>query len=231
MIRRKIPIALFTLFCLTVICQVSLLDKRFTFSDINPDCPWCDTLNTEDELIHLPVNPSAARMAAPADPGFTADLIWLRTSYYFGVHALTDNRYFFLHYLLDLITDLSPRWELPYVFGAVALPVASEAADDALYLLDKGIANNPETWKLLFLKGYILWQYKKEPVRAAEAFFTASLMKGAPKYLASLSATLATRAGERELALRFIAMALQSIEDPLYQKMLLDKAGDLIHNE
>lgn len=182
-------------------------------------------------MIYLPMNASVARLMTPADPEFFADLIWLRTNYYFGVHALTDNQYFYLHTLLDLITDLSPRWEFPYVFGAVVLPLESEAADEALYLIEKGLKQNPNWWKLGFLKGYILWQYKGENILAAEAFFNASLVKGAPRYLASLSATLLTRAGERELALRFVAMALKSIDDPLYQKILLEKLEDLINDE
>lgn len=214
-----------------VFSQAQLVRKRYPYTRINPDCPWCESAPVRDELIYLPVNSNLARLAAPADPDLIGDLLWLRTCYYFGAHALTDDEFYYLSFLLDLISDLSPRWELPYVFGAVALPLESDAADEALYLIEKGIRHNPHLWNLQFFKGYIFWQFKKDSIQAAEAFFRASLVKGAPKYLASLSATLATRAGERELAKRFLALALERIEDPFQQEMLLKKLEGLITNE
>lgn len=224
-------ICVFILFSTTIFIQAKLLKKRFPFTDINPDCPWCETTDARDEMVFLPVNSTVAGFSAPADPGFVSDIFWLKTCYYYGAQALTAGSFFYLFSLLDIITDLSPRWELPYVFGAVALPNESSGADEALYLLEKGLTHNPGVWKISFFKGYILWQYKDAPVQAAKAFLQASLIPGAPIYLSSLSATLATKAGEKELALRFVATALESITDPRHRKMLLNKLEELLNDE
>ncbi|GBC60379.1 hypothetical protein DENIS_1331 [Desulfonema ishimotonii] len=193
-----------------------------------PECPWCDARDAaKEDVAYLPLNSSFMRIFAPADAHFLADLLWMRSCYYFGQHALTSREYPYLLNFLDLITDLSPQWEEPFLFGAVILPTEAEAVEDGLYLVEKGIALHPDNWELWFFKGYYLWKHYEDKIGAAEAFHQASVLPNAPLYLTKLSATFATRGGDRHLAIRFLQQALKNLKDENQRKILLKKLEEI----
>lgn len=206
--------------------QADYLEKRRGERVKIPECPWCEGQEKEGDILYLPLSPRLMRLFAPADPHFLADLLWLRTTYYFGQHVLTDREYPYLFHLLDLITDLSPQWENPYLFGAVVLPTETEARADGIYLIEKGLVYHPESWKLWFFKGYYLWK-SGDNTAAAEALHKASVCPEGPVYLANLSATFATQAGKKQLGLRFLQEALKRIKDPAQKRILLKKMKKL----
>ncbi len=208
-------------FFLTVSLQSRLAEERFRST-----IP--DAASLEEDVLYIPVDPAVVRLAMPADPEFLADLLWMRTAYYFGEHAMSNRQYPYLLHLLDTITELSPRWELPYLFGAVILPSEGNAADEGLFLIDKGIRRHPDNWQLWFFKGYALWQYKNDPIEAARMFHHASLLPGAPAYLAALPATLASKSGQRDLAIHFLMEAMNQLKDPIQQEMLRKKIKELM---
>ena len=55
-----------------------------------------------------------------------ADAYWLSTVQYYGEHLKSDGRFDSLAAMLDLVTELSPRFVRPYQFGAYALLVDGE---------------------------------------------------------------------------------------------------------
>uniref|UniRef100_A0A7C4MMX7 Tetratricopeptide repeat protein n=1 Tax=Desulfatirhabdium butyrativorans TaxID=340467 RepID=A0A7C4MMX7_9BACT len=204
--------------------QADLSEKRFRMAYSNP-------ASIEQDVLYIPVDPIFMKLAMPADPEFLADLIWMRTAYYFGEHAMSNRQYPYLLHLLDTITELSPKWELPYLFGAVILPSEGNAVEEGLFFIDKGIQHHPENWQLWFFKGYTLWQYRNDPIEAAKMFHRASLLPGAPAYLATLPATLASKSGQRDIALHFLMEALNQLKDPLQQEMLRKKIRELMQHE
>lgn len=213
----------FTIFLgLSLYLQSELLEERFSFLLDNPNCPWCESQSV-DEIRYLPVNSISASLFAPADPDFISDILWLRTCYYFGSHAFTDKKYDYLLYLLDLITDLSPKWQRPYKFGAIALFLEADAPFQAMYIIEKGIVNFPHVWELHFFSGYILWQYFKDMDSAALSLLKASKIEGSPKYLAGLSATLASKADNSQFINNFIDTAMEILDNPLQKQVLQNK--------
>lgn len=205
----------------TMAFQAQYLNIRYADRIILPECPWCDA-SAKGDVVYLPVDASVMSLVSPADDGFLADMLWLRALYYFGQHTLTDRQYPYLLDLLDMITDLAPRWEYPFIYGAVILSDASDDVDDAIYIIEKGLLHHPENWQLWFLKGYYFW--KNEMLfDAGEALQKAALLPGAPVYLAELSATLLTREGRREMALRFLQQSLEMIKDPKQRAFILKK--------
>ena len=195
------------------------------------ECPWCEENAQRDDADFIPVRADFLRLLAPADPHFLSNVLWIRAMYYFGSHALTDRQYPYLFHLLDLITDLSPLWDHPYFFGAVVLPFEADAAEDGLYLIEKGLVYQPDNWQLWFFKGFCRWKAFGDTVSAAEDLLRASLLPGAPVYLAALSATFATQAGQKELALRFLEEARNNLSDPLHQQLLSDKIEEILKGE
>ncbi len=217
----------------TIYLQIRFVKDRIRERIVVPECPWCDSGDISADVVYLPISTSVMRLFAPADPNFLADMIWMRTTYYFGKHALTDRQYPYLLHLLDMITDLAPRWENPYLFGAVALPTETqtEIVADGLYLIDKGLSYHPKSWTLWFFKGYYLWKYVGDIENASEALYKASICPEAPVYLANLSAKLATQAGKRELAIRFLQEALKNIHDPAQQKMIMRRLQEVMRED
>lgn len=223
MIRKRYYFFILSIlfFGATTVLQANYLDKRYANRIILPECPWCDA-NAKGDVVYLPIDATVMRFMSPADSEFLADMLWLRALYYFGQHALTDQQYPYLMNLLDIITDLAPRWEYPYTYGAVILGDASDTTDDAFYMIDKGLVHHPENWQLWFFKGYYLWK-DGDDLGAAEALQKAAVLPGAPVYLAELSATLLTREGQKDLALRFLEQALNMTKDPRQRKFIIQK--------
>jgi len=224
-------ILFFLFFAITLMLQNHFADLRFTSFEKNPDCPWCENNDIGRSLPYIPVNTSFARLFAPADPNFMADLLWLRTAYYFGKHALTDQRFPYLFYLLDLITDLSPSWLEPYLFGAVILPVEADSVEEGAYLIKKGIVYFPENWRLWFFKGFYLWQFKNDKYAASKAIHKASLLPGAPPFIITLASTFALEAGKKDLAILFLKEAIKKIHDPDQRQQILLKLQKVLKGE
>ncbi len=207
--------------------QYTLANKRYPDLTVNPDCPWCEQTKSENELLYLPLRSFHLRLICPSDPDFLSGLIWLRTTYYYGAHAVTDDEYEYLFELLDMVTDLSPKWEFPYVFGAIILPMDTEEFDGAVYLIDKGLKHRPEHWNLWFFKGYIYWKFKNDPETASKLFFRASQLPGAPKFLTPLSSTIALEAGNKQMAIQYLKTALKTLNDAAQIKVLLNKLEEI----
>ncbi len=222
-------ISLLCFIAITLFLQIDLLNSRYGEYRALAECPWCESQQGGDDIVYIPLSTTVMRMFSPADPNFLSDFLWLRTMYYFGQHALTDRHYPYLFHLLDIITDLSPQWDYPYIFGAVILPTEAEASADGLYLIDKGLPYHPDNWRLWFFKGYYLWK-GGDTLSAAQSFHKASLCSGAPVYLANLSATLATRSGQKELGQYFLQEALRNVKTESYRKILLNKMEEVMKN-
>lgn len=215
-----------------VFLQSGYLNKRYTVFIPSPDCPWCDQNEVaQRDVIYLPVKAPIMRLFAPADSDFLADMLWMRTCYYFGHHALTDRQYPYLLNLLDLITDLAPKWVDPYLFGGLILPTEANAVDEGMNLIEKGLIHHPENWQLWFFKGYYLWKSYDDYEGAAAAIHRASVSPEAPAYLAHVSATFATKAGKKELAVRFLREALNNMRDPRQRWALERRIEEMLKNE
>ena len=229
--RNTLLFSFFSFLAITLILQNHFAELRFIPFEKNPDCPWCENNDLGSNLTYIPVNSSFARLLTPADSNFMADLLWLRTAYYFGEHALSDQKFPYLFYLLDLITDISPSWLDPYLFGAVILPVEVESVEEGIYLIDKGIANHPANWRLRFFKGFYLWQFKNDKYAASKAIHRASLLPGAPPFITALASTFALEAGEKDLAIIFLKEAIKNIHDPEQRHQILLKLQKVIKSE
>ena len=229
--KRCILPIVFLLFASAIWLQADLVFKKYGRFVPAEECPWCEENAPREDAAFIPVRADILKLLAPADPHFLSTVLWVRAMYYFGAHALTDRQYPYLFHLLDLITDLSPFWDQPYYFGAVVLPFEADAAEDGLYLIEKGLVYHPDNWQLWFFRGFCRWKAFGDTISAAEDLHRASLLPGAPVYLAALSATFATQAGQKELALRFLEEARNNIHDPMHQKLLADKVKEILKGE
>jgi hypothetical protein len=87
------------------------------------------------------------------------------------------------------------------IFGALVLSEDNADSTGARALLRRGIERNPQSWRMRFEYGFLLFLQGAEPERAAEQLVLAAGMEGAPVEVKRLAAYAAGRAGREELAL------------------------------
>jgi hypothetical protein len=150
-----------------------------------------------------------------------ADLYWIRTIQYYGNTKLKLNggstdpaaigrhgsggdeatQYNLLHPLLDLTTELDPRFNIAYRFGAIFLaetpPAGPGRPDLAIALLEKGLRARPDKWEYMQDIGFVHYWWTHDFKAAADWFQRASEIPGAPWFLRSLAATTLAEGGDR----------------------------------
>lgn len=160
-----------------------------------------------------------------------ADLLWLRViqdidrcgkSFEVSSSADTEPRCrkgWTFHYL-DSITELTPRFRAPYLYGAPALSVLVNDREGASLLFEKGLQNYPNDWKILLSAAYHFLFETHDEKRAAELLVRAG-REGAPKWVFALAARLYTNGGQAFLAKIILTDALKLVENEPESKSAL----------
>jgi tetratricopeptide (TPR) repeat protein len=180
----------------------------------------------------LYLNGAAMKRLTLAFNGLAADWYWMRSLQYVGrkivayedAHQgsveLNDLSALDLHLLPSLLrvtTTLDSRFMAPYEYGAVILPDLSQ--DEAISLLNSGIAANPLSWKLYQHLGYIYWQ-RHEYGRASEVYATGAKLPGAPAWMAALSARMKAEGGSRDAAREMYRHLYEASNDEAVKEMV-----------
>lgn len=170
-------------------------------------------------LLWLRSGTAASRMAL----GFrnvVADIYWMRAVVYYGGQRRAregTQSYELLYPLLDLVTSLDPRFRVAYRFGAIflteAYPAGPGRSDQAIALLERGLAFNPSAWEYAHDIGFIYYWWLRDYQRAAEWFERGAAMEGAPSWLKPLAAVTLIEGGSRETSRTMWRQMAQSEED------------------
>ena len=152
--------------------------------------------------------------------GLLADIYWTRAVQYFGTkhHQAEDVRYDLLYPLLDITTDLDPHLIVAYEFGSIFLsqppPAGAGQPDKAAQLVEKGIRENPDHWRLYFTLGYIHYFDRKDYKAAQLAFQKGSEVPGAMSWMKIMAATMAQHAGESSTSMQIWRKLYETSEEP-----------------
>ena len=180
-----------------------------------------------DEPLY--VNPATARRLALAFNGLVADWYWMRSLQYVGgkvvnfedTHTesftLADLDVHLLPSLLRMTTTLDPQFIAPYEYGAMLLPELN--SDEAIALVNSGIANNPSTWRLYQHLGYIYWRlgdYEK----ASATYAAGAKLPGAPPWMAAMGARMRAEGGSRDAAREMYRHLYESSQDKTVHDMV-----------
>jgi hypothetical protein len=179
-----------------------------------------------EKLLYLP----SGRFLKTAVLGYgnlVADYYWFQTIGYFGGHYLADQKYPWLAHILNLVTDLDPRFGVVYSFGGVVLALEAQQVDESIALLEKGMVNLPGNWKLPFYAGFNYFYFKGDLSRAAPLIERAATLPGHPEYLPRLAATLYARAGRVGDAIAFLETVMKSVDDERLRENIRQKIEDL----
>jgi tetratricopeptide (TPR) repeat protein len=118
--------------------------------------------------------------------------------------------------LLNNTTTLDPQFMAAYEYGAMVLSAVDD--DEAIKLLQKGIAANPSSWKLYQYLGYIYWQ-RHDYQNASETYGAGAKLDGAPRWMASISAYMVVQGGGREAAREMYLRMYQETDDQQFKEV------------
>lgn len=160
-----------------------------------------DSIAQQQELL-LRSGKLLKRMSLGYD-SLLADIYWTRTvQYNGGVIARGVNDFGLLAPLLDVTTDLDPRLDVAYRYGAIFLsekvPAGAGRPDQAIALVRKGIAANPGNWRLYYDLGFVYYWYLRDYQQAAQTFWEGSKVPGAMPWMSAMAAHIAGSGGSRE---------------------------------
>jgi len=161
-----------------------------------------------------------------------ADLIWIRTLGYFADELKRGRGFIYLDGLIDLATDLDPRFEKLYIWaGAVFMyrggAITRERILASTRILEKGwkvIQNDPVGWRhdprYWMIPQMIGFNYAVElhdRKRGAPFIAATARIPGSPELYKTYAATLYRRAGEMEEGVRLLEdmLAVETLESQL----------------
>lgn len=159
---------------------------------------------TLEDVLYIS-SPKLVKRLSMGYDGLMADIYWTRAVQYFGSrHAVRASQYRQLAPLLTITTALDPQLVVAYEFGANFLapqpPAGAGMTDEAVKLIQFGIQNNPDNWRLYYDLGFLYYMDLKDYPRAEDAFVRGSKVPNAHPFLKILAAQMAQHAGDTQMA-------------------------------
>ncbi len=191
--------------------------------------PNIDRLRPRD-IVDDSLYISSSKMIRRASLGFDglmACIYWTRAVQYFG-HRHLDGLHSFneLAPLLEITTALDPHLLPAYQFGASFLapapPNGAGQPERAVPLMQYGIQQNPDNWRLYYNLGFVYYTELHDYKKAAEVFAEGSKIPGAHPFLKVLAADVATRAQEFSTARLLWTAAYEGTEEPIIRQNALE---------
>ena len=154
--------------------------------------------------------------------GLVADWYWMRALQYIGdkvvkkgieslnIDDMTELNPRLLYPMLDNATELDPKLMAAFSYGATVLPAIDP--QQAIKLTEKGIAANPNEWRLLQYLGYIHWKLK-DYEKAGEVYDRGAAIPGAPPFFRMMAARIRTESGSRDLAREIYKQSIAEAPD------------------
>jgi len=153
--------------------------------------------------------------------GLIADWYWISSLQYLGGKILASNETAdindlkplnprLLYPMLDTATTLDPRFITAYTYGATVLPAIDNTL--AVKLMEKGIAANPDEWRLYNNLGYIYWQMK-DYRKAAAVYGEGAKKNDAPVWMKQMGAKMLAEGASRSFALDVYRQMFETAAD------------------
>lgn len=196
-----------------------------------------------EEALYLSSGETIKRMSLGLE-ALAADIYWIRTVQYFGRKVIDsgkplsaavtkDLRMDLLAPMLNIVVTLDPQHLPAYRFGAIFLPERDMPA--AIALVEKGIRENPDQWRLYQDLGYIYWQAGNASstdeqaanyALSAEWFEKGGRVPGAPWWMSDLGGLMKIKGGSREAA-RAVYLAYLTSDDQNIRAQAVERLKQL----
>ena len=148
-----------------------------------------------------------------------ADIYWTRVVQYYGdKRARHDPNLDLLWPLLDVTTTLDPHLIVAYRFGSTFLsepsPRGAGRPDLGIALINRGIRENPDYWRLYEDLGFIYYFELKDYKKASAAFLEGSRNPAALMWMKIMAARMSEQGETRETSAFLWKEIYDSATDP-----------------
>jgi tetratricopeptide (TPR) repeat protein len=178
---------------------------------------------TLEEVLYVSSSKTLKRMSLGYS-SLLADIYWTRAVQYFGSRVHRSTRFDLVAPLLEITTDLDPHLIPAYQTGSIFLcqrvPVGAGQPDKAVALLEKGIRENPEYWRMYFTLGFVHYLDRHDYKAAQQAFEKGSEVPGALPWMKVMAARMAEQAEDIGTAIAL----WKAVYDTNPDKMVRDTA-------
>ncbi len=128
--------------------------------------------------------------------------------------------------MLDITTDLAPRFRIPFALRPVSLRVLLDDHEGAQVIFDKGIKNFPRDWPILYRAAAFYAFEAHDHVRGAELLILAA-RHGGPPWLHLLASRLTSNSGRNDLAIAMLEDYMSELKDPDQLRIVADRIRTL----
>lgn len=174
----------------------------------NDMCKEAKVKGKGTELLYFPSG-RFVREISLGFRNFAADLVWLQFIQYYGEHRMTDQKYLYLAHILDVMTTLDPKFIHAYTFGTLLLAHDAKEPEKAMKLVSKGTKENPESWEIPFIAGFVQYVFLRNYTLAGEYFAKAASKPNAPEICFKFAGYVAQKIPEDEIALKILSEVRQ----------------------
>ena len=156
-----------------------------------------------------------------------AAIYWTRAVQYYGEkHRLHDRNLELLWPLLDIATTLDPHLVVAYRFGSTFLgeksPAGAGQPARAIELLERGLRQNPDEWRLYYDMGYVYYFDMQDYPKAAQAFLEGSKNPKAYIWMKVLAAKIAGQGESPETSYFLWQQIYNTTSDPYIKQNAAD---------
>jgi len=205
----------------TAIVAVPVLFAAIALLQLRIDARTRTAAQEREELLLR--SPSAVKRISLGYDSLLADIYWTRAIQYYGQRLGTRSAQFGLLWpLLDITTTLDPKLIVAFRFGAIFLSepghLGAGRPDLAVELVKRGIAANPDDWRLHADLGFLYYWWLKDYPSAATAYLDGSKNPGAPPWLKMMAARVAEKRGSLETSRMIWSEIAVSTKNPSIRK-------------
>lgn len=197
--------------------------------------------NGGEEVVEAPYTPSA-QVAPFLSLGYReamADVFYVRLRGYFGGYRGTTGDG--MASLGEAIVSLDPRFHSAYYYAANAMTIAESGVDQrtnlrAVALLERGVKEFPDDWKLPHLAGQIYIQdleskddaqQRAWKERGLQLIESAIRKPGAPMEAATWAAAVRSRLGQKQRAIAGLRELLLTSTNDAARKRMIDSLAKI----
>lgn len=156
-----------------------------------------------------------------------AAIYWTRAVQYYGEkHRLHERNLELLWPLLDIATTLDPHLIVAYRFGSTFLgekaPAGAGQPERAIELLERGLRENPDEWRLYYDMGYVYYFDMHDYPKAAAAFLEGSKNPKSYIWMKVLAAKIAGQGESPETSYFLWQQIYNTTTDPYIKQNAAD---------
>jgi len=165
--------------------------------------------------------------------GFAADFLFIKVLLHSGSLTWKPDRFHFnnewSYQMIDLVTDLDPKYYTPYLFSGMALLHNHEDIFRSIPIIKKGMEIFPDSWELPFWIGLNAYLYLENDAMASEYLWLAAHKPNAPTSFLSLLLSAITKGGNFERGIWVLESLIKHEKNPKIQLVYKKRIGRL-HN-